>query len=100
MRNMICRILLMFAYLSFVANGVHAMTEKEMFAIINQVNARVARGDAESITTLKTLPKDYAASALLNIFEQNYHLYLEKPENRRIALKVGEVLTEIPGSEG
>lgn len=75
------------------------MTDKEMFALVNQVNGRVARGDAESIAALKALPKDYAVSALLNIFEQNYHLYLEKPENRRIALKVGEVLAEIPGTE-
>ena len=74
-------------------------SEKEVIALMNKVQARVAGGDVKALDELTTLPGSWSPPAFLTIFKQNYNIYGATASNRAIGARCAQLATSTAGGE-
>lgn len=89
----------LFVLVSVSTSILAAPTQKEVIAMLNRVQARVASGDLKAMDELTTLPGDWAAPALLHIFKHNYQIAGATPTNKAAGLKAAQLATTVAGGE-
>lgn len=87
------------AFLCSVTPVFSDPTEKELVALMNKVQRRIAEGDVSALNDLNTLPGKFAVPAFLTIFKQHYTLNGATVTDRAIGVKCAEFATSIPGSD-
>ena len=72
---------------------------KEIVALMNRVQSRVAAGEISALDDLTTLPGKFAVPALLTIFKQHYNLNGASKTDKAIGVKVAQLVTTVSGGD-
>jgi hypothetical protein len=87
------------AFFGIVGAALSEPSEKEVVALMNKVQTRVAAGDVKAVDELASLPGQFAAPAFLTIFKQNYSISGATPTQKAIGERCAKLLTTTKGCE-
>ena len=87
------------ALFSAAGSAFSEPSDKEVIALTNKVQARVAGGDVKALDELTTLPGHWATPAFLTIFKHNYNIFGYTPTNRAIGARCAQLAVSTNGGE-
>lgn len=87
------------AFFCVVGTVFSEPSEKEIVALMNRVQRRIAEGDVKALDDLTALPAKFSTSAFLTIFKQNYNVSGASASQKAIGLRCAQLATSTPGGE-